>query len=555
MRSPLPGLGLAALLLLPAASHAGWPQGGELVATPDALFDIHNARILELPGGDLLLLAIGSSFTTFYYQVMRVSRDGTLAAGWPAGGVPVGAVIRGNNEVQQGFAIDDSSRFWHSWSEGSTFAQGVTAAGTPFPPTGSYNLGGSGASVSRLVPAPGGEVYVTLGSTRIRRITVTGGAAAGWTTTGRALPGYGADDNALAVDGSGRAVVFLREDASSQVPIATMLPSNGAAWPAFLSFDPPGFPGNDSFNSQLLPSGSDHFIAIWTVPSGSRLEAEVAQRFALDASIDPAWPGNGLVVAERDSLTAWRAIADGTGGFYAMHERQGRPVGTHVTAAGTFTGGVDVDLLDAGAQYMTQAADGIMPRDLIADRAPDGGLLVGWNDTRLAPAPTFRLRWLTPSLTPAAGKPDTGLVVFPGSPHAVAGAMRAVLADGSDAAFVAWADQHDIGGQMSGDVWMNHVQAPPVTGVQPVPPAFALSRPRPNPVRDRVTFEVTLPGDATARIELLDVAGRRLRTQTVTGGGTRTLAIPDLGALSPGLYFVRASDGRAVRTVRVAITR
>jgi hypothetical protein len=62
----------------------------------------------------------------------------------------------------------------------------------------------------------------------------------------------------------------------------------------------------------------------------------------------------------------------------------------------------------------------------------------------------------------------------------------------------------------------------------------------------------SLPSAAPARLELLDVAGRRIVSHEV-GVGQHTL---DLGVgqrLAPGLYLVRLTQGANTRTTRVAV--
>ena len=87
------------------------------------------------------------------------------------------------------------------------------------------------------------------------------------------------------------------------------------------------------------------------------------------------------------------------------------------------------------------------------------------------------------------------------------------------------------------------------------PLAFALDPVRPNPSRSgSLTVRFSLPTDAPARLDLLDVAGRRIASHEV-GAGQHTL---DLGAgqhFAPGLYLVRLTQGANTRTTRVAVLR
>jgi hypothetical protein len=90
------------------------------------------------------------------------------------------------------------------------------------------------------------------------------------------------------------------------------------------------------------------------------------------------------------------------------------------------------------------------------------------------------------------------------------------------------------------------------------PLAFALDGAKPNPSRgERLTVAFTLPTAAPARVELLDVGGRRVMDREVgpLGAGRHAL---DLGAgrsLAPGLYLVRLRQGTNTRVVRVAVLR
>jgi hypothetical protein len=84
---------------------------------------------------------------------------------------------------------------------------------------------------------------------------------------------------------------------------------------------------------------------------------------------------------------------------------------------------------------------------------------------------------------------------------------------------------------------------------------FALDPVRPNPSRGgALTVRFSLPTAAPARLELLDVAGRRIASREVDSG-QHTL---DLGVgqhLAPGLYLVRLTQGVNTRTARVAVLR
>lgn len=85
---------------------------------------------------------------------------------------------------------------------------------------------------------------------------------------------------------------------------------------------------------------------------------------------------------------------------------------------------------------------------------------------------------------------------------------------------------------------------------------FVLDAPRPNPAIDgRVTVTFALPIGAPARLELLDVAGRRVATREVgsLGAGRHTVVLGDGHRLAPGVFLVRLTQGPEIRVRRVVV--
>lgn len=89
----------------------------------------------------------------------------------------------------------------------------------------------------------------------------------------------------------------------------------------------------------------------------------------------------------------------------------------------------------------------------------------------------------------------------------------------------------------------------------PAAPRLALRGAATNPSPARLEVLFTLPDGAPARLELLDVAGRRMATRAVGGLGAGDHRL-DLGAsLHPGLYWIvlrRAGERRVARVVVVS---
>ena len=90
-------------------------------------------------------------------------------------------------------------------------------------------------------------------------------------------------------------------------------------------------------------------------------------------------------------------------------------------------------------------------------------------------------------------------------------------------------------------------------GVQSV---FALEPVRPNPTSGRrLIASFALPVAETARLELIDVAGRRVAARDVgaLGAGVHSLDLAEGARIRPGLYFMRLSQGANEQVRRVTV--
>lgn len=110
------------------------------------------------------------------------------------------------------------------------------------------------------------------------------------------------------------------------------------------------------------------------------------------------------------------------------------------------------------------------------------------------------------------------------------------------------------------------------TGVTPVdvedvdalpslPVAYALRASHPNPLRTTGVVPYELPRDSRVRLEIFDVAGRRVRTlidETQVAGYYRAVwdGRDEAGrAVASGVYYTRLAAGGFVGTDRIAVTR
>ena len=83
---------------------------------------------------------------------------------------------------------------------------------------------------------------------------------------------------------------------------------------------------------------------------------------------------------------------------------------------------------------------------------------------------------------------------------------------------------------------------------------FSLDEIRPNPVRGRdLTVRFSLASSEEARLELIDIAGRRVDDRTVSGVGTHVIEPGRDRMLASGIYFVRLRQGAQSQLRRVAV--
>lgn len=91
----------------------------------------------------------------------------------------------------------------------------------------------------------------------------------------------------------------------------------------------------------------------------------------------------------------------------------------------------------------------------------------------------------------------------------------------------------------------------------PATPALALAieTVRPNPADREMWVSFSLPVSEPATLELIDVSGRRVREQTVTGTGRQTIDLAAGPRLAPGLYLIRLTQAGQSTVKRVSVVR
>ena len=77
---------------------------------------------------------------------------------------------------------------------------------------------------------------------------------------------------------------------------------------------------------------------------------------------------------------------------------------------------------------------------------------------------------------------------------------------------------------------------------------------RPNPVQREARVSFALASDAPARVEVLEISGRRVMTVPISSG-TRSLELSIPRAVAPGIYWIRLTQGAASAIARMVLVR
>lgn len=254
-----------------------------------------------------------------------------------------------------------------------------------------------------------------------------------------------------------------------------------------------------------------------------------------------AWPVEGVEVCE-----------DGEGGAFVAWSDYENGGNNYVFVAHVDSAGASPASTTAGYGY-----DGNHFFRFGLEPDGNGGALVAWNGVD-GDAHSVWAQRLDPSLALAWG---------PGGAKAAHSAgtnfgPRAVE-DGRGGAILGW---KDWGVAWESDVFAARLDAlgqPGTAGVPPrtAPAALALSA-GPSPARTggAITLRIAMPTPGTARIELLDVSGRRVALLRGSAGAPGVLTLRWDGrdaagrSVPPGLYFARAEAAGRTAFARVAIT-
>jgi hypothetical protein len=353
---------------------------------------------------------------------------------------------------------------------------------------------------------------------RLLRLTREGAPAAGWPADGLLVsdaPGWQYLP-ALEPDGSGGVYVSFDDYSVGTIGL-TRVAADGTFVPGWAKNGIPltNSPAYDT-ESKLVRDGSGGVFVLFRNLSEGSLVLQHALR---GGAVDPLWPSAGAEVGSGNGGS--QMVSDGAGGCYVAFEKGRLVPASALVAVSRYSvdGVVPVKLAEATAEaeagrvhLVWRGADGVPPDSRVQRRDEAGE---GWRDLG-APIARGRDRLEFDDLTAEAGA-----------------SYLYRLVRGAEV----------LSQELSVRV--------------PAAAAFALAGGTPNPAMAReLAVALSLTGAGAARLEVLDLAGRREYTRELVGlaPGRHTVALAD-AQLAPGVHWLRLSEGPRTAHARVVVVR
>ncbi len=527
----------------------GWPANGLAIATGPR--DQDRGHLLPDGAGGVYVVWDDDQISGHRILLQRLNSDGSLAAGWPAGGIHLrdspGAGARGAGNG--GLVPDGAGGCLVLWADG-----------------------GSGL---------GHEIYA-------QRVTSAGQVAGGWPANGKLIAGASSTNYY-------RGAFFVASDGAGGAYFAwggtsTLEALDDDVYAAHVLADgslPPGWPANGlpvcvqpdwQPLTSTVPDGAGGLLLAWydhrTYPP-----RVYVQRLNPDGSLPAGWQANGNPISDVPGYQARPRLApDGAGGAFVAFEEAFQNYGyvQRVRGNGTRPPGWP----SAGLRLVDPAA-GSSQRELAIAPDGSGGAVVVWNDTRNGIGSQLYAQRYTGadptavqmSLASLEALPDRVTIAWSragsepteasierrdeGGPWrelargAFDGGGRLAYEDRSVAAGARYAYRlrWSEGGEerLSAETRVD------------VPRAIELSLEglRPNPAGGDLHVAFSLPAAGRTSVELVDLAGRRVRAHEASGlGAGRHVVRMDQGKrLEPGIYWVRLKHDERTLTVKGMVLR
>ena len=577
-----------------------WPVGGVRIGR--SIYDESTWAVVgDGLGGYLVLWQTQNPGTGADLYVQRVAADGTHPPGWPPEGVAV--VVAPEIQSVPAIAPDGAGGAYLAWEDqrnvpGATgfdiYAQHILADGTIAPGWFANGIpvcdspGPQGGQISAIPDDVGGVLVIWADLRRgpvdiyAQRVLADGSVAPGWVDDGMPVVMNLAVPE-LARDGAGGfyvggSTLLNGYSQDYRVQRFTFGGTVSPGWPVegLMVCDAPDDRGNLAVASDELGG----LLMVWADFRLGPLEL-FATRVLANGTVAPGWQVNGEQVSGTSGRTdhnSESSIApDGAGGMYLAWEW--KVTGNAVVQHLTMTGDVAEGWPPGGAEVAPGRFSQPIPQ-VVTDGA--GGAIVVWDQNSVEPSQRGLFAKLYRRDAPVAAQlslvraeagPDRVDLLWQG---AGAGVLAAVVerrtpsgdwqtlgpttSDGPDRLRyedravepgrrygyrLAW--REDGVPRNTDEAWVD------------VPAALqlALEGFRPNPASAGAAISFTLPTAGPARLEVLDIAGRRVFSREVgaMGPGRHQVRVGGGPGLSPGVYVIRLTGAGATLTSRGVVTQ
>lgn len=569
------------------AVATGWPLNGVPVCVHPESQQLESV----VPDG------LDGAFVTWYdlrnasamshdLYIQRISSSGTVASGWAPNGVPV--ITAPGTQISSRTLADGAGGAYVTWNDEEVAPRSVYA--TRLSPVGGVakgwperglKLSGDGWEALNAHPFmadPDGLVVLWFdfradsSGTVGQRMTPAGGRL--WGPNGRHIAMGSGSIRGVVADGSGggylataRGTGYFLYRFAAEGSLAPHWPVTGVTVRDAPEARQALYVSSDGLGGTLLAWAD--YRNYWTEGTASDV---YAMRILPDGSRAPGWPANGLRVTNLGGWEEARGIVpDGAGGAYLCYDVIAPGWTTyvqHLTADGEVAAG-----WPANGRPVSDPPVGEDTGSIVSDEA--GGCIVVWHGAGGIRARRFmaggpvaaaislasaivedgavRLAWFGPD---AAGFPAT---VERRDGRSEWRALAEVRADGSGRFEhvdrpVAAGDRYAYrlrwreadGEHLTAETW---IEVPALS--------LTLEGLRPNPAVGELSVSFVLPARGPARLELLDVSGRRLIAHELHDlpPGRHRLRLAGAGEVEPGVYWIRLVRGGEQRLARGVVVR
>ncbi len=552
---------LAIGLANPSPSSATWLANGTPLCTA-AQDQARFAIVSDGAGGAIVAWDDYRSGTQYDIYCQRITGSGTAL--WTANGV---ALCSASGDQLNPTIVSDGAGgaivAWRDMRNGinqdDVYVRRIDASGTPqWTPDGvalcsaanaqielvSVSDGVGGAIIAWRDQRLGGEIYV-------RRVNASGTPL--WTSDGVPLTVQGGLIPQITTDGAGGAIVTwedLRNGVLSDVYAQRVDAGGAAQWGSGAAVC------TQSQYQRWLAIVSDNgggAIIAWRDERPGDLGI-YAQR--LNSAGAAQWTIDGVKLAGTTGLAEATAIASdgGSGAFVTWQDGSGGSndiMGRRINATGTPLG--------ADAFFVCNAMFDQVTPSIVTDGS--GGAIIAWADQRnlnTSFTDIFAQRYNASGVRQWA---VNGVLISNANQEQEA---PSIVPDGSGGVIAAWRDRRnsitnafDVYALRLG---FNGLVPTAVRAATPSP-ALWVGNAYPNPFSGRSSFDLVLQANSSVQIDIVDVAGRRVRTITLpaVASGIRNVNLDGLDdrgqSLPSGVYFYRVRAAGETVTRKMVVTR